>query len=93
MKTEYPPQLDYILDHCPKAASFYVKAWRDRDSTIGETIYFKEQLINELSVHFKKIKHELMLLKRESVIKFSIQNKSKIVITFLTPSVSSEKAA
>jgi hypothetical protein len=74
----YPPFLDEVIEHCPKAAALYTKLWRERNSE-NSVIYLKEDIIEYSPL--KKFKNDLLLLKNEKVLnyKFSLKE-NKITI-------------
>lgn len=93
MKT-YPPFLDQIHEHCPKAAFMYTKIWRERDAENNSILYRKEQIQDELFLTWKSFRHLLMLLKKERVLTCSFSHtQDKVKITMNNPSDSIENVA
>ena len=94
MTKSYPPFLDQIHEHCPRAASIYTRMWREK-SEENTLFYEKEKVTNEYSIPWKTLKHDLRLLKKEKVLKFSINstNDKFTIFLFAIPSQGNERAA
>lgn len=88
----YPPFLDQIHQHCPKAAFLYTLFWREKDEE-NRVHYEKKKITDEYAISWKSFNNDLRLLKKEKVIKYSFNSpKDKITIHLMLPN-SIEKAA
>jgi hypothetical protein len=88
----YPPFLDQILDRCPKAALTYTRLWRSKDQ--DNVLHLDKEYTNSEYCGWKTFKNHLQLLKKEKVIRFTINilnNKATVIL--IMPSQDSEKAA
>jgi hypothetical protein len=88
----YPPFLDEVHEHCPRAALLYTKLWRERNDK-NTVIYHKESVLEFTS--WRTFRHELMLLKNEKVLKAHFSQNLQTVTIYLAEAISknNEKVA
>ena len=85
MTNQYPPLLDSVLEHCPKAAFIYIKLWRNR-GVHPKVSFSKTTIKDEYNISWKSFTTNLRILAYHHAITYRFDAfKENVLIEFLQP--------